>query len=186
MAIGPVKSIKERALDLQSDEDQTLETICLHVASGGSLIDLCETWDVRYSDMVVWIQKEKPRNERYTDSLNARNEWAKESILLELRRIGLADIRKLYDDKGELLPVAQWPVEVAKFVSSIEVNELFQGSGKEKEHVGFVKKIKLWNKEKALELLGKNISMFNEHHTISGKLSLEDIINESRDKKPNE
>ena len=181
MAREPKKTIDERTKELQDDAAKTLLTICRHVASGGSLIDLCETWDVRYGDMVTWINDDKAKADQYNNALNSRNEWAKEAILLELRRIGMADIRKLYDDDGNLLEVTQWPAEVAKFVSSIEVSELFEGFGKEREHVGFVKKVKLWNKEKALELLGKNISMFNEHHTHSGKLTLEDLIHQSKD-----
>ena len=161
------------------DNPESLDTICINVASGGSLIDLCETWDVRYAEVWNWINKDKERAGRYADALNARNEWAREAILRELRLIGMADVRKLYDDIGNLLPVDEWPTEVAKFVSSFEVDELWEGKGPGREQIGFTKKVKVWNKERALELLGKNIQMFNEHHTVSGKLSLEDLINEA-------
>lgn len=180
MATEPKKTIEQRTKELQDDAAQTMLTICRHVASGGSLIELCETWDVRYGDMVTWINGDKGRGDQYNNSMNARNEWAREAVLLELRRIGHADIRKLYDDDGNLKDPSEWPTEVAKFVSSIEVNELFEGSGKDREHVGYIKKVKLWNKEKALELLGKNIKMFTEVHAHSGQITLEDLVQQSK------
>jgi len=180
MANEVSKSIEERTKELQQDPG-TMSIIYKHVANGGSLIDLCKTWDVNYCDMSEWVNDDKSRSDKYQAALQARNEWAKEAVLLEFRRIGLADIRKLYDEEGELLPVKEWPDEVASFVANIEVNELFEGSGKDREHVGYVKKVKLWNKEKSLELLGKNMSMFFENHKLSGNLTLEDIINKSRE-----
>ena len=145
------------------------------------MIDLCKGWGLEYSDVWSWINKDKDRSEHYADALNARNEWAREAILGELRVIALADIRKLYNAKGELLPIQKWPPECAKFISSFEVDEMHEGRGGNRVSKGFVKRFKMWNKEKALELLGKNIAIFNEHHTVSGKLSLEDLINASID-----
>jgi phage terminase small subunit len=112
--------------------------------------------------------------------------WVKERVLLELKRIGEADIRKIFDEDGNIKPVHEWPNEVAAFVSSIETVEEFEGSGKDREQIGWNKKVKLWNKERALELLGKNIQMFTDKIEHSGKLTLEDLVNASWDKKKGE
>jgi len=141
-------SIREKTDKLMADEKKTMSVICAHVANGGSLIDLCETWGVNYGAMIAWIMADRDgRGVPYTNSQNARAEWSKERILLELRRIATCDIRKLYNDKGDLLPVHEWPSDVAAQVQSIETVEEFEGKGKDKESIGYVKKIKLWNKE---------------------------------------
>lgn len=174
-------TLATRLKALKEKPDETMRTICSHVASGGSLIDLCETWAVRYGDMIAWIREDKRRSHMYTDSTNDRTEWAKERFLLELKRIGLSDIRKIFKEDGSILPAHKWPSEVAAYVSSIEVVEEFEGSGKDKEQVGWNKKVKLWNKERALELLGKNLHLFMDKVEHSGKITLEELITASRD-----
>jgi len=100
----------------------------------------------------------------------------KDLVLGELVRIAKSDVRKLFDDNGGLLPPSQWPDDMAGAVASVEVDEIFQGYGEDREHIGYTKKVKLWKKEKALELLGKNLSLFVERVEVSGKISLEDLI----------
>lgn len=100
----------------------------------------------------------------------------KDLVLGELVRIAKSDVRKLFDDNGGLLPPSQWPDDMAGAVASVEVDEIFQGYGEDREHIGYTKKVKLWKKEKALELLGKNLSLFIEKVEVSGKISLEDLI----------
>lgn len=165
--IYPMTIMRERLKDLVAKED-IMDTICSHVASGGSLIDLCETWEVRYGDMVAWVRKDRERSRRWVDAQNDRSEWARERILLELKRIGMADIRKVYNKDGSIKEPHEWPSEVASFISSHEVN-------------GDVQKLKFWSKEKALELLGKNLHLFVERVEHSGKLSLEELITAARE-----
>lgn len=173
--------IKSREAKLMNNPDQTMTDICAHVASGGTLTELCETWGVRYGVIASWVREDRPRNTRLTDAMNDRSEWFREKIYSEFKRIGTSDIRKIYDKKGNILPVHEWPDDVASFVSSVEQEELFEGKGKDREQIGNVKKIKLWNKERALELIGKNIHMFVEQHTHSGKITLEELVNASRE-----
>lgn len=180
MAKEDGKSLTDRTNAVITDPE-LMNRIFIHVASGGSLIEMCRAWEVRYADIMLHINSDKDRMSYYNDALNARNEWFKEAVLLEFRLIGMSDIRKLYDEDGKLLPVSEWPEEVAKFVSSIEQVEEFEGKGRDKEQIGWVKKVKLWNKEKALEMIGKNLSMFTEVHNHTGRITLEDIVQGSRD-----
>ena len=78
-----------------------------------------------------------------------------EVISAQLKSIATLDPRKAFDKNGNLLPVSEWPDELARVVSSIESDELFEGSGKDREHVGETKKIKFWDKLKALELASR-------------------------------
>lgn len=156
--------------ELTADPEKLVDTICIHIASGGSLIDLCETWDVRYAEVWNWMNKNQDAAELYADALNARNEWSRERILLEFRRLSLAEHTQFYDDKGKVKPMDQWTPEMKSIVKDVYFNEK-----------GKISRVSFWNKEKSLELLGKNIAMFNEHHVVSGRISLEELVNASRE-----
>ena len=148
--------------------EEAMHEICTVIAQGGSLITLCQAWRVHYGRVVSWCRADRDRSIRYTEATNDRVEWAKESVLFELRKIALSDVRSLFNKDGDYLPPDKWPQEVSTMIKSVEMNE-----------DGDIKKIQLWNKEKCLELLGKNMSLFIDKVEHSGKVTLEDIISES-------
>lgn len=153
-----------------------MEVICSHVASGGSLVDLAKTWKVRYGDLCNWIRNDPVLEKRYMKSIDDRAEWAVESLKDELKAIAMSDIRLAFNPDGSVKPVEEWPDALAKTVQSVEVNELFEGYGKDRTHIGYTKKLKFWDKVKALELLGKTMALFIDRHQVQGVLKLEDII----------
>ena len=161
-------------------EPDLLEVICDNVACGGSVVDLCVTWDVHYHRVVQWVYaKEFPaRKEAYELALSSRMEWTKARICSELKAIGLVDIRGAYDDNGNLKDIKDLPPEIARVIAGIDVTEEFQTVDGQPEKIGNTKKLKLWDKLRALELLGKNLSMFKEtvDHNHSGRVTLEDMV----------
>ena len=86
-------------------------------------------------------------------------------VLKELARIGLSDIRQLFDSDGRLLRPEEWPDAAAAAVASIEVVTRNVGEG-EVEHVA---KIRAWDKPRALEMAGKHLGMFVERREVTGK-----------------
>jgi len=172
-------TIEQKLEELKNNEEKTMDSICTHVANGGSLIELAKIWGVTYGALSNWLRKEKARATRWVDAQNDRTEWGKEAILLELRRIGMSDIRILFNEDGSIKPVTEWPDEAGAFVSSIEVVEEFEGTGKDRLQTGWNKKIKMWSKEKSLELLGKNLKLFLDRVEHSGNLTLEGLIAQS-------
>jgi len=166
-------------------EDKTLQKIsepsfitdlCENVISGGSLPNLCALLQIKYSSVIAWIYADQTLAQKYEEALKARSEWFIQSILNELKDIALADVRKAYDENNNLLPVAQWPEALARVVQAVEVSEEYSGQGDERELIGYTKRLKLWDKLRALELLGKNLKMFKEHVEHSGQVSLEDLV----------
>jgi len=102
-----------------------------------------------------------------------------EQILRELVAVGTSDVRNLLDEDNCVLPPSDWPDALGKAVSYIEVEEIYQGRGEAREYVGRVKKIKLWDKIKSLELLGKNLALWVDRVEHSGSVKLEDLITAS-------
>lgn len=84
----------------------------------------------------------------------------RERIAQELARIAFSDTRKLYDDFGGLLPPHEWPDDIAAVISGVETSELFDGYGEDRKQVGNVKKVKTWEKTKAIAELNRMMGFY--------------------------
>ena len=163
------------------DDPHFFDELVEHIVSGGSLPNLCKLLDIRYSKIIKWIYTNDTRREAYEVSLAARGEWVIQSVLNELKDIALADIRDAYDENSNLLPVKDWPKSLANVVQAVEVQEDFEGQGASRRKVGETKRLKLWDKLKAIELFGKNLKLFKEQIEHTGQLTLEDLVTQSMD-----
>lgn len=124
---------------------------------------------LKYSTIISQINSDVALRAQYDQALAARDEWAKEAVLAELRLIGLTDVRTLLNTDGAMLPKDQWPEEIARAVSSLEVYEEYFGSGSDRRLIGYTKKIKLWDKMAALEKVGKAIGVLVDKSEIEHK-----------------
>jgi len=78
-------------------------------------------------------------------------------IAKEYAKIGFSDIRKVFDENGNLIQVKDIPDEAAANIASIEVFEEFAGRGDNREFIGNTKKVKFYDKVAALDKLAKMI-----------------------------
>lgn len=112
----------------------------------------------------------------------ARVELTADMVLRELLKIATIDLALIYDENGKLKNIHDIPEDVRRAIAGIEVDELFEGSGQDKTQTGFTNKIKLWDKPKALELLGRHLKLFTDKTEHSGVLTLEQLVAGSYDK----
>lgn len=161
------------ALTLKTDFQ---DTIFAHIANGGTLISLAEVWGVRHSDIAGYIAEHPKLKERYEFALTARGEWEKERMLQELRAIATVDIRDAYDDNCNLKNVRDMSPTLAAALQSIETDELFAGHGDEREQIGVTRKVKFWDKAKAIELFMKKHGLLIERKEVKVTRTLEDIV----------
>ena len=103
-----------------------------------------------------------------------------EDVLRGISRLANSDLRKFYDQEGNLRPIHTLPDDVAAAIAGIEiVTKTIPGSDPvEVEHVV---KIKLWDKTRALEMAGKYKKLFTEKVEHSGKVTLEELVAGSRE-----
>lgn len=99
-----------------------------------------------------------------------RLEISADTVLRELLLIAKSDISEAFDDKGNLLPIKQIPKRARRAIAGIETEELFEGYGRDKVHIGQSRKVKLWDKPRALEMLARHVKLFSD------KLELEHAI----------
>jgi len=85
-----------------------------------------------------------------------RNEIDADLVLQELRKIATSDLRALFDEHGHLKSLSDVDDEMAVVVNSIETRSEVDDNGK----VTHVSKVRIWDKLKALELLGKHLALF--------------------------
>ncbi len=88
-----------------------------------------------------------------------------EFVLGELMKLANVDASHAFDSNGDLLPIHDMPEDLRKSIASVETIEYF----KEKMQVGWLKKVKFWDKPKSLELLGRNLRLFVEKLEVTGK-----------------
>lgn len=173
--IVPVEYRVKESEFFAGDEGAIMDTIVSHVSNGGTLVTLAETWGVRYGVLNGWIARDPVRLKGMNLAMNARGEWEREVILGQLRNIGTLDIRKLLAEDGSLLPVSKWPAESASALAGIEVRAREGRDGAAE----LSKKIKLNDRLRALELLGKEIGMFSNRVEVGVKVTLESMVMDS-------
>ncbi len=90
-------------------------------------------------------------------------------VLARLAEIDQMDVADILTDDMEFRPISEWPSAWRRYVSGVDLAEMFEGRGPERTVVGILKKIKWPDKVKNLELLGKhvNVSAFRENVGLS-------------------
>ena len=139
------------------------------------------TAEVKASQLLSLV-KVKQFTQVLMDKRSSKIELESDDVLSELMKIGFSDIRSIFDDDGRIKDPKDWSEDIARCVASIEVMEEFQGFGKDKEFIGYTKKVKFWDKTKCLELMGKHKSMFTEKLEVSVNLNLADRLMKARER----
>ncbi len=105
------------------------------------------------------------------EAQQARSERTKidaDWVLARLADEADADLADLYDENGGLKPITEWPLVWRQgLVAGLNVDEEF----KDGEKLGQVTKIKLSDRIKRVELIGKHVDVqaFAERHEHTGK-----------------
>ena len=121
---------------------------------------------------------------RKQKQIEKRTEVTQDMVIKELAKIAFLDIRKLYTDNGQLKNVADLDSDTAGAISSLETLEEYDGYGDDREKIGDTQKVKLLDKTKALELLGRHLGIFNDKLDVNvkekeeKKNAISDILNQ--------
>lgn len=97
-------------------------------------------------------------------------------VLQWLARTLQADIRAVFREDGSLVPVREWPDDLAQLLSGMDVAELWEGAGDDRRQTGVLRKVKFLDKARIIELIGKHIdvSAFREnvalHDGLAGRI----------------
>jgi phage terminase small subunit len=107
------------------------------------------------------------RNPKVADAIHimksqraSRTEVTADWVLKTLSEEKKADLADLFEEDGSLKPVKKWPMVWRQgLVVGVESFEEFAGQGAEREQIGWVKKLKLSDRIKHLELIGRHVDV---------------------------
>jgi phage terminase small subunit len=81
-------------------------------------------------------------------------------LLTRLADEANADISDLIDENDAVKPIKDWPPIWRKgLVAGIDVEQMFAGSGENRKHIGNTVKVRLSDRVKRLELIGRHIKV---------------------------
>jgi len=143
------------------------------------LIDLCQShaarragYSAKSSGRMGSRLMKRPRVRAAIDEAMARRarrvEVDQDRVVQALAAVAFADPRKLFDETGALLPMDKLPDEAAALVAGMDIVAGTRDGGSESGgkagHGGaYLAKIRIADRLKALELLGKHLGMFSDN-----------------------
>ena len=102
------------------------------------------------------------------DKQTRRLDVSADRVIMELSHVAFSDPADFFNQSGGLLPVHLIPESARKSLAGVDVYEEFDGVGDHRHQVGETKKIKRWDKVRALEILGKHLKLWTERHEVTG------------------
>ena len=142
-----------------------------------------ETANAASSRMLRNVKVQEYISEKQKE-IEKRTEVTQDMVIKELAKIAFLDIRKLYTENGQLKNVADIDSDTAGAISSLETLEEYEGYGDDREKIGDTQKVRLLDKTKALELLGRHLGIFNDKMNVNvkekeeKKNAISDILNQ--------
>ena len=112
---------------------------------------------IQKSSVSIAIQKALARREK-------RTEVTSDMVVRELARIAFSDTRKLFNEDGSMKLPHEMDDDTAAALAGVDT---FEESDKG-AIIGYTRKVKRWDKTRALELLGKHLGMFPDKKEFSG------------------
>lgn len=110
------------------------------------------------------------------EKLQKKTEISVERVIQEYMRIAFLDPIKIWNEKGQIRSIHEMDEDTRRAIAGLEISSI--GNTLET-----LKKIKLWDKPKALESLAKQLGMFIERREITGNVGLTvEIVNYAEDK----
>lgn len=97
------------------------------------------------------------------EEMRAKIQLEAHHVVRELMRIGFADPRQIFTPDGVILPIHQWPDDIARAVSGFDVETTTMGEGKDgKQIVTTTVKPRFWSKPAALKELGTMLGILDK------------------------
>lgn len=109
---------------------------------------------------------QKPKIREAVDRIRAeqsrRTGLSVDVVLQEFARLARFDPRRLFNPDGSPKAINELDDDTAAAIVGLEVVEMYEGLGVEREFVGYLKKYKLADKKSALDSIAKHLGMFKD------------------------
>ncbi len=99
--------------------------------------------------------------EARTSKIMERLDVTSDMVVQEIAKLAFFDPRKLFNDDGSMKLISEIDDHSAVALAGFDVCELFDGTGDQKHVYGLLKKVKLADKSRDLEVLGRYFKLFS-------------------------
>lgn len=110
---------------------------------------------LRHVEVVALLQQRSAE-------LAQKYELTTENVIKSLAQAVHFDPRRLYRPDGTMKHPTEWDEDTAAAMSGFEVTEEFAGTGKDRLHIGYTKKVKWLDKNTAREQAMKHLGLFEQ------------------------
>lgn len=100
--------------------------------------------------------------------VNRKLDLSVERIRAEVARLCFYDPADYWNANGTAKAMSEIPEDARRAIGGFECAELFEGSGEERGQIGYIKKFKLMDKGRALELAARIEKMLVERVEVTG------------------
>lgn len=80
-------------------------------------------------------------------------------VLKRLVEIDQMDVADILNEDGSVKSISEWPKVWRQYISGIDLADMFEGHGEDREMVGILKKIKWPDKVKNLDMIGRHVDV---------------------------
>ena len=150
--------------------EELMSCIFADIAVGMSLVEVSEARGIHYGYLIERINGSELLKPRLVAAFNARKEFTKEKLLMELQALAQFNIADMYDkDSQVILSIPDMPAYMQKCIKSVDHSSDKDGNTKTK--IVFIDKLK------ALEVLAKTKDLLAEVIEVKAGESFEDLLN---------
>lgn len=114
------------------------------------------------------------RIKQLKEEAQARNNISLDELIQTLAAMIRFDITDLYDENGGLKNLKDLPKETRQMIQQLDVSEVYTRSVKDRELIGYTKKVKTYSRLDALEKLMKHLGGYEKDNQQSK--SIQNIV----------
>ena len=106
----------------------------------------------------------KKRLAELAKPIHDKLDFGAKEVLNELQKLATSNLLDFFDKNGFLKPLHEITRDQMACVSAVDMELFTPKEPGERLHISQAKKLKFWNKLKALELYGSHLSLFKNEH----------------------
>lgn len=114
------------------------------------------------ASILLKTDKMAVRVKQIRDELEDRNRVTIDELVKNLANMIRFDPAQMYDENGGMKLIHDMPLEVRQMITALDIDQLYDGFGKDREQIGMIKKVKLINKLDAIEKLMKHLGAYEK------------------------
>lgn len=125
----------------------------------------------------VYVQQLVQEHKDQIDAeLKSRYAITRENVLDALSNLVFGSPKDLFREDGTMKPIHELDDRTARMISSMDVEEIWDGPPGEKVQVGVLKKVRMWDKNSAIDKAMRHLGLFEKDNAQKPA-----VVNLSRD-----